>query len=279
MVSAGLLSLMIVIKDWYNRQSELIDLPDRFEHTLYRVVIAFLVIECIRMIILVTYRPQNPRRRKDNFTIGVSHVSRILYGLFVGLLVLSMFNISVKEAITSLSLIAAAIVLITKDYIANLINGMYLTFNKVVNVGDQVKIGSHKGKIMDITLTNVHLLNDDDDIIYIPNNNVFSSEIINYTRRELKKSSIDFEIDPMVVSDLDWLEKRLIQCLDSFSGDIQSGTYNLRTVSVKKESVQLKFQYILNEPLNKELDKKIRKHFIHSLVQILHEESGVSPGI
>jgi len=100
-------------------------------------------------------------------------------------LVLSMFNINVKEAITSLSLIAAALVLITKDYISNLINGMYLTFNKVINIGDQVQVGLQKGKIVDITLTNVHLLNDDDDIIYIPNNTVFSTDIINYTGREL----------------------------------------------------------------------------------------------
>ena len=76
-------------------------------------------------------------------------------------------------------MIAAALVLITKDYISNLINGMYLTFNRIINIGDQVQIGSLKGKILDITLTNVHLLNDDDDIIYIPNNNVFSTEIIN----------------------------------------------------------------------------------------------------
>ncbi|MCC6601405.1 MAG: mechanosensitive ion channel protein MscS, partial [Crocinitomicaceae bacterium] len=112
-------------------------------------------------------------------------------------------------------------------------------------------------------------LNEDYDIVYIPNNKVFSSEIINYTLRELKKSSVDFEVDPLIVTDLDAFEKRLIAMLYPYSEEIQAGTYNLKTVSVKKDCLTLKFQFVLNEPLNKELDKKIRKFFIRQLVLIL----------
>ncbi len=150
---------------------------------------------------------------------------------------------------------------------------MYLTFAKVVTIGDQVSIDGNKGKILDITLTNVHLLNDDDDIIYIPNNKVFSSEIINYTRRELKRTSIEFEVDPLIISDIEGLERRLIEILAPHIHEIQPGTCQLKTVSVKKDVLQLKFQYILNEPLNKEVDKKIRRFFIRRLVKVLQDEA------
>jgi small-conductance mechanosensitive channel len=275
-VFSGLLALLIAFKEQYNYLTSQVDLPERFEHTVYRVFMAYFVLEIARMIILLTYKPQNPKRRKDNFTIGVSHVSRIVYALLAILVLLSLFNLSVREAITSLSLLAAAIVLITKEYIANLINGMYLTFNKVVNIGDQVRIGLHRGKILDITLTNVHLLNDDDDIIYIPNNTVFSAEIINYTRRELKKSNIDFEVDPERVRDLEKLEKELISALTIFADEIQANSCNLKTVLVKREYIQLKFQYILTEPLNKEVDKRIRKYFLQQLIRIIYD--GTAPG-
>ena len=278
-VAAGLLAGLILFKHRFNELSPAIDLPDRFEHTLYRVLLSFLALECARLIIILAYRPQNPKRKKDNFTIGVGHVSRLVYTMMAGVLLLSMFNISLKEALTSLSLIAAAIVLITKEYIANVINGMYLTFNKVVNIGDQVKVGQHKGKILDITLTNVHLLNDDDDIIYLPNNMVFSSEIINYTRRDLKRSSVDFEVDPKRASNLDELEKKLIDSLKVFSEEIQPGSYNLKTIGVKKDYLQLKFQYTLLRPLDKELDKKVRKYFLHRLVAILRERKTPSTDV
>ena len=169
------------------------DPPDRFAVTLYHALVVFLTIEAARLMTIAFYRPQGGVK-KDNFTAGLSQIARIVYSLIFGVLVLSLFSISMKEAITTLSLLAAALVLITKDYISNLINGMYMTFARIVNIGDTVKIADTKGKIIDITLSNVHLLNEDDDIVYIPNNNVFTSQIINYTRRELKKSSIDFEL-------------------------------------------------------------------------------------
>jgi small-conductance mechanosensitive channel len=272
LLTLGLLTLLVFFHQKYADLTAITNLPPVFEHAAYRVIISYLVVESIRQIILIVYKIQNNNQR-DNFTIGVSHISKVIYFVLALVILISLFNVSVKEAFTSLSLIAAAVVLMTKDYISNLINGMYLTFVKVVSIGDQVSIDGNKGKIMDITLTNVHLLNDDDDIIYIPNNKVFSSEIINYTRRELKKTSIEFEVDPLMVSDIALLESKLIDMLQPHIHEIQPGTCNLKTVSVKKEVLQLKFQYVLIEPLNKELDKKLRKFFIRGLVKLLHEES------
>jgi small-conductance mechanosensitive channel len=272
LLTLGLLVVIIVLNQWYTELTNAINLPPVFEHTFYRSMLAYLSVETIRQIILLTYRPDNGLKR-DNFTIGISHISTVIYFLLAFVILLSLFNISVKEAITTLSLIAAAVVLMTKDYISNLINGMYLTFAKVVTIGDQVSIDGNKGKILDITLTNVHLLNDDDDIIYIPNNKVFSSEIINYTRRELKRTSIEFEVDPLIISDIEGLERRLIEILAPHIHEIQPGTCQLKTVSVKKDVLQLKFQYILNEPLNKEVDKKIRRFFIRRLVKVLQDEA------
>jgi len=272
LLTLGLLVVIIVLNQWYTELTNVINLPPVFEHTFYRSMLAYLSVETIRQIILLTYRPDNGLKR-DNFTIGISHISTVIYFLLAFVILLSLFNISVKEAITTLSLIAAAVVLMTKDYISNLINGMYLTFAKVVTIGDQVSIDGNKGKILDITLTNVHLLNDDDDIIYIPNNKVFSSEIINYTRRELKRTSIEFEVDPMIISDIEGLERRLIEILAPHIHEIQPGTCQLKTVSVKKDVLQLKFQYILNEPLNKDVDKKIRRFFIRRLVKVLQDEA------
>lgn len=246
-------------------------LPEKLIPTAQRVMIAYCVIEAARLIIIATYRPANQKLKRDNFIIGVSHLAKVLYGMLAIVLVLSLFNITVKEAITTLSLIAAAIVLITKDYISNLINGMYLTFAKVINVGDQVQIENHKGRILDITLTNVHLLNDDDDIIYIPNNKVFSSEIINYTRRELKKSNLEFEIENGLIKDADWLQQEIFVSLGELNDLIQPDTHNLKVQSLKFQFTHFKFQYVLRDPLNKDDDRKVRRHVIRFILKLTHE--------
>lgn len=262
--------LIILFHDKYVQFFEQYSLPSNLAFTLYRILLILCIVEATRQIIIATYRPQGGARR-DNFTIGVSHLARLTYFLLLAVLLLSLFNITVKEAITTLSFIAAAIVLITKDYISNLINGMYLTFAKVVNIGDTVELADHKGKILDITLTNVHLLNDDDDIIYIPNNKVFSNEIINYTRRQLKKSSVDFEMDVNYVPTVDWLESAILSSMGELNDLIQKDSAILKVQSIKQEFTTFKFQYVLLDPLNKEHDKKVKKHVIRFIVQLITE--------
>jgi small-conductance mechanosensitive channel len=272
-MSIAALAAVVFFHGAYDAFTAKINMPEIFEHTIYRTAIAYFVVEILRQIILLVYRTGHPERKRDNFVAGVGHIITIVYFALGIVLLLALFNISVKEAITTLSLIAAAVVLMTKDYISNLINGMYLTFTKVITIGDQVNIDGVKGKILDITLTNVHLLNDDDDLIYIPNNKVFSGEIINYTRRELKKTSIEFEVDPLLVSDISKLEQRLIEELAPHMHEIQPGTCNLKVVALKKEVIQLKFQFILVDPLNKELDKKVRRFVIRKIVSVLNADS------
>jgi small-conductance mechanosensitive channel len=235
--------------------------PERFAVTLYHALVVFLTIEAARLMTIAFYRPQGGVK-KDNFTAGLSQIARIVYGLIFGILVLSMFSISMKETITTLSVLAAALALITKDYISNLINGMYMTLARIVNIGDTVMITETKGKIIDITLSNVHLLNEDDDIVYIPNNNVFSSQIINYTRRELKKSSIDFELDITQIDQLEKIEKEIIFALNELQDLIQPGSMVLKVNSIRHEYCSFKFQYILNDTLNKEHDNKVKRQVI-----------------
>ena len=267
------IGILMLFKPLYTKITEAVHLPALFEHTLFRVAIAFLIVEAAKQAVLITYRPDDPTRKRDNFTIGINHISTIIYGLMVTALVMSLLNISIKEAITTLSLIAAALVVMTKDYIANVINGMYMTFTKTINIGDQVAIGNSRGKILDITLTNVHLLNEDDDIIYIPNNRIFSEEIINYTRRDLKKSSIDFQINPSTIHDIDQLEISIWDCIKDFHGDIMPDTFAIKTVNIGFQSVDLKIHYILKDPLNKAIDHQIKKIIKRKLIHLLYEKA------
>lgn len=256
-----LLIILVSLRKSFVSLVNTFDPPDRFANTLYHALVVFLTIEAARLMTIAFYRPQGGVK-KDNFTAGLSQIARIVYSLIFGVLVLSMFSISMKEAITTLSLLAAALVLITKDYISNLINGMYMTFARIVNIGDTVKIADTKGKIIDITLSNVHLLNEDDDIVYIPNNNVFQGHIINYTRRELKKSSIDFELDIAQIEHLEKLEREIIYALRDLQDLIQAESMVLKVNSIKHEYCSFKFQYILNDTLNKEHDNKVKRQVI-----------------
>lgn len=240
--------------------------------SVFRIAITVLITDIIHQTVVLFYRSELVGKR-DNFLYGIGHIKKVLFALYTGLLLLAILNISLEKALTTLSLLAAAIVLITKDYISNFINGMYMTFARVVNIGDEVSIGAHKGKIQDITLSSVHLLNEDDDLIYIPNSVVFSSDIVNYTRREIKKTSLDFEIDVLAVKDVLELENEIIDGMKDFHSSIQPGSFNLKVVLVHNEFLKFKFQYLVNEGTDKTLERNIKRHTIRHIVKLVHERT------
>ncbi|GAB4494574.1 MAG: hypothetical protein OHK0019_21280 [Saprospiraceae bacterium] len=216
------------------------------------------------------YRRRHKIRGEDNFIIGVSHIYSLLLAVGVIVGILSLFRIDVRELFTSLSIIFAGLAILTKDYVSNMINGMIITFSGQLSIGDNVRIGQHRGKITDITLQNIHLLNDDDDVIYIPNNVVLTTDVTNFTKREVKRTSIDFDIDLKHLKTVEDLETSLVEALTPFHDLIKPDSYYLRVAEVKKDSVSLKFQYILKQP-NKDLERQIRRRTIRRLVEIISE--------
>ena len=273
-----LIVVLILIISAFTYKNGILDFVKQFSYVAYmaesvfRIVITVLITDIIHQIVVLFYRSELVGKR-DNFLYGIGHIKKVLFALYAGLLLLAVLDISLEKALTTLSLLAAAIVLIAKDYISNFINGMYMTFARVVNIGDEVSIGLHKGKIQDITLSSVHIINEDDDLIYIPNSVVFSSDIVNYTRREIKKTSLDFEIDILAINDVVALESEIVEGMNEFQSNIKPGSYNLKVFAVTSELVKFKFQYLVNEGTDKELERIIKRRTIRHIVKLVNERT------
>ncbi|HMX84284.1 MAG TPA: mechanosensitive ion channel, partial [Saprospiraceae bacterium] len=210
-------------------------------------------------------------RKQDNIVVGINQIATIVKVFGLGFWMMMLLDINIKELFTSLSIIAAAIAIISKDYVANAISGMVLTWSDQLSINDYIKIEDQKGKIIDITLINLHLLSDDDDLIYIPNNLAFSAKIINYTKIAVKKTSIEFELNTRNLTSIEELESKLINSLTDYNKDIKPDSYNLKVYELKKNSISFKFQYILSHP-DRELEKEIKKKTIRRILTILNDE-------
>ena len=241
-----------------------------YTNAVANIVIFLMFVDFVQFFTLTTYRRRHKVWAEDNFTIGIGLIYTILLAIGIIVGILSLFRINVRDLFTSLSIIFAGLAILSKDYISNMINGMIITFSGQLTIGDNVSIGQHRGKITDITLSSLHIQNDDDDVIYIPNNVVLNAEVVNYTKREIKRTSIDFEIYMKYLMSVEQLEQQLIEALSPFNELIKPDSYYLRVAEVKKDSVALKFQYILQQP-NKDLERQIRRKTIRRLVEIIGE--------
>ncbi|MDX1909767.1 MAG: mechanosensitive ion channel [Bacteroidia bacterium] len=213
-----------------------------------------------------------PPDTRDNFVVGINQVASI--GSLVAIVVsfLTLFNIGLREALTAISIVAAAMAILFKDYIANAINGMIIMFSDQISLEDYVKIGSQKGKVSDITLLNLHLINDDDEVIYIPNNRVMDTEVVNYTKRSVKTISTEFEVTIKNLRNLRALEQYLSQGMGEFDDLIVTESYTLKTVEVRKEAALLKFQYSFRAEPDNNVERNVRRLILRKVIEFIGQQ-------
>ncbi len=235
--------------------------------------LGFNILISIGRTLTVSYfiRKRRSGKLSYNFVIGINTIASLVKIVILLLSIGMLFDISLQGFFTSISIFAAAIAILSKDYVSNMINGMIIMFSDQISINDFVEVGAFKGKIINITLTNIHLLNEDDDIIYIPNNIVLTTNVINYTKRPIRKISLDLEVSLNAVKDVDALEEFLIKKLHVFKNEIEDNSFTLKVKEIKKDSIWLKFQYLLKKP-NRDLEKDIKKLTVRSVVKYIGEE-------
>tara|TARA_R110002050_G_scaffold45759_3_gene108078 strand:+ start:293 stop:1183 length:891 start_codon:yes stop_codon:yes gene_type:complete len=214
--------------------------------------------------------------KKNNVHFGIENIANFTVGIAVIIMLISFFSgVNPKDLITSLTIVAAAIAILTKEYIVDFISGIYLSFSNTFEIGDYVKIDQLKGKVVEISMLKVKVLNDDDDIVIIPNTKVHYNEIINYTKRDARFMTVDFQIALKYIDTLEQLEKEIISSLKSFSQYIEPRTYNLKVVEMKVDYLDLKFQYTL-KLVDMDMQRKIRKKTIREVFNFISSKKEIT---
>ncbi|MCC5928381.1 MAG: mechanosensitive ion channel [Cyclobacteriaceae bacterium] len=248
-------------------------IPPHYVNALVFYLSGNVLITFIRLTLVYVYL--NSRKelliKSDNFILGMSRIAVILNFVVFIFALFIFFNIDYKEFFTSLSIIAAAIAILSKDYISNLINGMIIMFTDHISLGDYVKIDDYRGKIIDITFINVQLVNEDDDLVFIPNNVILSKDVVNYTKRAVNRANIEFEIKYTFIDEIGELEDYLIEVVNPFDEYIQEGSHYLRTVALKNDNLVLNFQYVMKVN-NREAEKRIRRKVLRSVVKYIKKQ-------
>ncbi|MFM2376703.1 MAG: hypothetical protein RLZZ165_1800 [Bacteroidota bacterium] len=210
----------------------------------------------------------------DGFLNGIRNLFIIGSALVTGATLFGFFGIDFKTLFTTLSIVAAAIAIVTKEFINDILIGIFIGFSKDFDIGDYVKIGSDKGKIVEIGLLKLKLLNDDDDVMILPNSRVYGSDVTNYTKRDIRILSIDFQIALSKINSIDALEKELIHSLDPFSEYIHEDSFQLKIVEVKKAYLDFKFQYRLKN-LDRDMQRDIRRMTVRQVLSYVTQRPQV----
>ncbi|AMP99395.1 Mechanosensitive ion channel protein MscS [Pedobacter cryoconitis] len=204
---------------------------------------------------------------KDNFILGINRIVSILNTVFGVIAIMIWMGIKPLEFLTSITIVAAAIAVTFKDYITNMINGLIIMFSDRLSLGDHIRVNDNEGKILDITLINMILQNEDNDMVIIPNSVVFSSVIINQSKQNIKKLSVEFEMALQFGYTPDFLEEHLYQAVDNFKDNIVSSGLTIKTLAINKDIAKFKAQVLLNN-YDKLKEREIRRVLNTAIIKL-----------
>lgn len=128
-----------------------------------------------------------------------SIVSLVAY-VVLFLLMIGTLGFSTESVVAAFASVALAIALGLQNTLASLANGILLIFTKPFKAGDYVDIGGTGGTVKEIKLFSVKVVTPDNLTIVIPNNTVFGSTIINYSKMPLRR--IDIVVPVSVEADV-----------------------------------------------------------------------------
>jgi small-conductance mechanosensitive channel len=265
--------LIIFYLKWNNiKLIESLGFDRNYFEILYGCLLYLIGVDLLERIARFLYKRKQKLNAQttDNFIIGIGNIHTVLVVLGIIATILAFFDIDFKSLITTLSIVAAALAIITRDYISNFLSGMIISFSNMISIGDRIKIKDIKGRVHDITLSYIHLISDDEELISIPSNLFFVHEIVNYTKRDIKKISIEFELKLRDLPSVEQLEQDLINALVEYHKYVENNSFYLRIITIKKDSITFKFQYVLRYQ-NHNMERDIRRITVRSIVKFIKQ--------
>ena len=127
-------------------------------------------------------------RKIDNSAASfvTSVVSIVAYVVLI-ILVIGALGFSTTGIISALSSVMLAIALGLQNTLASLANGILLIVTKPFQAGDFVEVAGTSGTVKEVNLFSVKIVTGDNLEVVVPNNTVFSSTIINYSKMPVRR--------------------------------------------------------------------------------------------
>ncbi|MBS3915494.1 MAG: mechanosensitive ion channel [Bacteroidetes bacterium] len=222
----------------------------------------------LRLLIVALYRKRKKLKKKDNFIIGINNVTLVVGLIWLFMFVLNLLGITIREFFTSITIIAAALAIVFRDYIVNGLNGMIMMFGDNYRIGDYIEIGDNKGIIEDLTLMSVHLKNDEDNTVIIPNNHIASSVVINYSKNPRHFSTVDFELTTVHSINPERLEQAMDKALKPYEAILREDSQQLKVVEYKTDIIHYRMRFGLKK-YEHSISREIKQELYRELLELI----------
>ncbi|MCC6754084.1 MAG: mechanosensitive ion channel [Saprospiraceae bacterium] len=189
-------------------------------------------------------RKKQGRKYSDNVIIGLKNIYYLLTVMALVAMFFGFFGLHIKELFTALSIVAAAIAIISKELVLDVICGINFSFSRDIAIGDYVQIGDQQGRVVDLNIHKIVLF-ENDQLINIPNSKAYFSDIANYSYGEMHVCRFQLELPNQFVIKLEALKTIILESAKQCQGGERINDIEVRIDQLRADhtvfSVELRY--------------------------------------
>ena len=132
-------------------------------------------------------------RRRDTdqeVTLLLQQLTRWGLIAFFTVMALQQVGFDMTAFLTGLGVLGFTVGFAIQDVSKNFVAGILLLLQQPFDIGDAIQVGDYAGVVLDISLRATEMRTWDGRRVYIPNADVYTSAIVNYTRAQARRIEI-----------------------------------------------------------------------------------------
>lgn len=163
------------------------------------IVLALILMNFVGKILKIALMKVSTDETLTNFLVKLSKIIILVVGILAALNNIGVDTTSFVALFTATSF---AISFAFKETLSNIAAGVLVIVFRPFKIGDYVKFGAVEGFVADISLFSVTLRMHDNTNIIVPNSQVISNSIYNYSREKVRRIDYSKTIEPSALCEL-----------------------------------------------------------------------------
>lgn len=182
--------------------------------TLIRLALIILIGMAVSMILMKIIRHilKKLDSLDDMLNAFILNVVKVICIIVIIAACLDTLGVNMGTIVAVIGAAGAAIALALKDSLANIAGGLMIIITKPFGRGDLIRVGTYRGRVLEIDLFLTRLRTLNYEIITVPNGLVNTSILVNESREEIRRVDLQFGIS--YDSDVDLAKQLLRRCCE-----------------------------------------------------------------
>src|SRR6056297_638790 len=162
---------------------------------IFAIIILLVGLWVIKFVVSLMKKAMNKKQVDPAIISFSTKLSDILLKLLLVISIAGTFGFETTSIIGIISALAFAVGLALQGSLSNFSAGVMILLFKPFKVGDYVEAGGHDGTVQEIEIFNTILATVDNKKIIVPNSQVYSSSITNYSHYEKRRVDLEIGVD------------------------------------------------------------------------------------